>query len=224
MKTVLQLLAASALSAGMVIGGVVIASAALSSEEESHQFTGLDIRDLWTAEPVRIDRAAQNLERLPPRYASHVVMSEPAPQVQDTAANSAQEALGARIAQIDLTSTGAVYDEPAEASLDVLSPQHMAWCSQRYRSYEPLDNTYRSFNGELRDCVSPYQVEAPAEIEEGEAAVMTVSSEPSSSDGYALQDDHIASCMERYRSYSPADNTYQPYGGGPRQPCELASF
>lgn len=224
MKTVLQLLAASALSAGMVIGGVVIASAALWPEEETHQFTGLDIRDLWTAEPVRIDREAQNLERLPPRYASHVVMSEPAPLVQDTAANSAQEELGSIIAQVDLTSTGAVYDEPSEASLDVLSPQHTAWCSQRYRSYEPLDNTYRSFNGELRDCVSPYQVEAPAEIGEGEAEVMTVSSEPSSSDGYSLKEDQIASCMERYRSYSPADNTYQPYGGGPRQPCELASF
>lgn len=224
MKTVLQLLAASALSAGMVIGGVVIASAALSPEEETHQFTGLDIRDLWTAEPVRIDRAAQNLERLPPRYASHVVMREPEPQVQETAANSAQEDLGSRIAQIDLTSTGAVYDEPSEASLDTLSPQHIGWCSQRYRSYDSLDNTYRSFNGELRDCVSPYEIEAPAEHGEGEAEIMTVSSESSSSDGYSLQEDHVVSCMERYRSYRASDNTYQPYGGGPRQPCELASF
>lgn len=26
-------------------------------------------------------------------------------------------------------------------------------------------------------------------------------------------------CGARYRSYNPADNTYQPYGGGPRQKC-----
>lgn len=26
-------------------------------------------------------------------------------------------------------------------------------------------------------------------------------------------------CGARYRSYNPADNTYQPYGGGPRQTC-----
>ncbi|SFB62861.1 BA14K-like protein [Rhizobium sp. NFR07] len=26
-------------------------------------------------------------------------------------------------------------------------------------------------------------------------------------------------CGARYRSYNPADNTYQPYGGGPRRTC-----
>lgn len=26
-------------------------------------------------------------------------------------------------------------------------------------------------------------------------------------------------CSARYRSYDAADNTYQPYGGGPRKPC-----
>lgn len=225
MKTVLQLLAASALSAGMVIGGVVIASAALSpEEEEAHQFTGLDIRELWTAEPVRIDPAAQNLERLPPRYASHVVMIEPAAQVQVAEANSAQENLQSKVAQIDLASTGAVDDEPSESSPDTLSPQHIGWCSQRYRSYDSLDNTYRSFSGELRDCVSPYEIEAPADYVEDEAQVMTVSSGSSSSASYLVEDGHAAGCMERYRSYRASDNTYQPYGGGPRRQCELASF
>ncbi|MER9869926.1 BA14K family protein [Mesorhizobium sp. M0136] len=27
-------------------------------------------------------------------------------------------------------------------------------------------------------------------------------------------------CFSRYRSYRPADNTYQPYSGGPRSQCE----
>ena len=26
-------------------------------------------------------------------------------------------------------------------------------------------------------------------------------------------------CSARYRSYDPGDNTYQPYGGGPRRTC-----
>jgi hypothetical protein len=32
--------------------------------------------------------------------------------------------------------------------------------------------------------------------------------------------EHVQACFERYRSYWPEDNTYQPYGGGPRQQCE----
>lgn len=30
-------------------------------------------------------------------------------------------------------------------------------------------------------------------------------------------------CQQRYRSYRAADNSYQPFDGGPRRPCELAS-
>jgi hypothetical protein len=31
---------------------------------------------------------------------------------------------------------------------------------------------------------------------------------------------HAQSCFERYRSYRPEDNSYQPFGGGPRRQCE----
>ena len=37
--------------------------------------------------------------------------------------------------------------------------------------------------------------------------------------GFGLSDDHIDYCFSRYRSYRPEDNSYQPYGGGPRQQC-----
>ena len=30
---------------------------------------------------------------------------------------------------------------------------------------------------------------------------------------------HLGLCQQRYRSYSVADNTYQPFDGGPRKPC-----
>lgn len=52
MKPLIKLLSASALAAGMVIGGVVLASAALAPEEAPHNFTGLDIRDLWTMKQI----------------------------------------------------------------------------------------------------------------------------------------------------------------------------
>lgn len=30
---------------------------------------------------------------------------------------------------------------------------------------------------------------------------------------------HISLCQQRYRSYTVADNSYQPFDGGPRKPC-----
>lgn len=33
---------------------------------------------------------------------------------------------------------------------------HAEWCLSRYRSYNPDDNTFRAFSGEIRSCVSPY--------------------------------------------------------------------
>lgn len=41
-----------------------------------------------------------------------------------------------------------------------------------------------------------------------------------SADQEAVSADHVAYCFDRYRSYRPEDNTYQPYGGGPRRQCE----
>jgi len=33
---------------------------------------------------------------------------------------------------------------------------HAEWCLSRYRSYNPDNNTFRAFSGEIRSCVSPY--------------------------------------------------------------------
>ncbi|WP_040300829.1 BA14K family protein [Agrobacterium albertimagni] len=224
MKPVIKLLSASALAAGMVIGGVVLASAALAPEEDPHRFTGLDIKDLWTMEPVRIDRTAQNLERLPPRYASHVVMVEPDAQATDRSVQTAASERGSEVADIDILVTAAI-DEPTSGfGADTLPPEHFSWCEARYRSYDPVRNTYRSFSGETRPCDSPYQVEVMAELDEGDAQVMTVSAGGNNPGAGMENEGHVMACMERYRSYRPSDNTYQPYGGGPRQPCQLASF
>jgi hypothetical protein len=49
----------------------------------------------------------------------------------------------------------------------------------------------------------------------------TVESFYSSADaGIGLTDDHVSNCFDRYRSYRPEDNSYQPYGGGSRRQCE----
>jgi hypothetical protein len=33
---------------------------------------------------------------------------------------------------------------------------HVAWCSNRYRSYNPRRNTWVSYSGHVRQCISPY--------------------------------------------------------------------
>jgi hypothetical protein len=224
MKPLIKLLSASALAAGMVIGGVVLASAALAPEEAPHNFTGLDIRDLWTMKPVRIDRSAQNLERLPPRYASHVVMTEPDTDVSDGSVQTAVAERDSEVADIDILVTAAIDESTSGFGADTLPPEHFSWCEARYRSYDPVRNAYRSFSGEIRPCDSPYQVEIMAELDEGDANVTTVSADGSNPVAGMKNETHVMACMERYRSYRPSDNTYQPYGGGPRQPCQLASY
>lgn len=37
-----------------------------------------------------------------------------------------------------------------------VSPSHVSWCYDRYRSYREYDNTFQPYNGPRRQCVSPY--------------------------------------------------------------------
>lgn len=225
MKPVLQLLAASALAVGMTIGGVVLASSALSPEEDPHRFTGLDIKDLWTSEPVRVDPDQQTLDRLPPRYASHVVISEPQQNTAQKQAETVERTTRSRIAEVPILADAPKMGEAEnETAVNALPPEHFAWCSERYRSYEPMSNTYRSFSGESRSCASPFQTDVGVQTEEAGAELVTVSGGDMEATPYALDEEHVMACMQRYRSYRPTDNTYQPYGGGPRQTCGSAAF
>lgn len=34
--------------------------------------------------------------------------------------------------------------------------RHVRWCKNRYKSYKPRSNTWVSYSGKVRECVSPY--------------------------------------------------------------------
>jgi len=34
--------------------------------------------------------------------------------------------------------------------------RHVEWCFNHYRSYNPRNNTWVSYSGEVRQCISPY--------------------------------------------------------------------
>ena len=42
------------------------------------------------------------------------------------------------------------YDSPAYGN------SHVRWCMERYRSYNARYNTWVSYDGDVRQCVSPY--------------------------------------------------------------------
>lgn len=49
-------------------------------------------------------------------------------------------------------------DQLASNALEDLAvdEEHVQWCFARYRSYNPDDNTFRAFSGQIRTCASPY--------------------------------------------------------------------
>lgn len=75
--------------------------------------------------------------------------------------------------------------------------------------------------GPSNEAVSPLPVEAdrfseePAVQDQVEQAT-ALDRRPASYGTW----EHAESCFARYRSYRPEDNTYQPYGGGPRSQCQ----
>ena len=139
---------------------------------------------------------------------------------------------------VDMVTTASVEpvpeDDPVETSpAGQLSIAHIEWCASRYRSYRASDNSYQPYSGGRRPCVSPQSQDvasaapAPSQDDYAEYAEYGDGSSPDLVE-YASGDagssiyvtaEHVEYCFSRYRSYRPEDNTYQPYGGGPRRQC-----
>jgi hypothetical protein len=169
--------------------GACVAVASLASyviaEPERHSFANLAAPDLWTTEPRRIDPSAQHYERLPPLYSTYVT-NAPALKIAD--ASKELQPIPAKVVQ----------QKPW------LSAEHIQWCAQRYRSFDPATNSYRSYSGQVRHCTSPSDVAQPDEGPQ---------------DGPPISAQAADWCASRYRSYRREDNTYQPFDG-PRRACQ----
>jgi hypothetical protein len=137
---------------------------------------------------------------------------------------------------LDTTVTGSIQpidsEEQPSPSAE-LNAAHVEWCANRYRSYRPRDNSYTRYSGGRRICVSPYtdaagpsgvvspppdEDDSYAEDADALSSQMDYVSAGTSENTY-LTEEHVGYCFSRYRSYRPEDNTYQPYGGGPRRQC-----
>ncbi|MDC7745799.1 MULTISPECIES: BA14K family protein [Rhizobium] len=173
--------------------GACIAAASVAShvvaDPKSHAFHDLAEPDLWTTNPVKVDHQRQGYERIAPLYSSYVT--------EAPAITTASMTAGAKPAYTG-PSTARQTPQPK------FSTEHLAWCAQRYRSFDPAANSYRSFSGEIRTCSSPYQ----QTVAEADGSV-----------GVKVNAQAATWCAARYRSYRPEDNSYQPWDG-PRRTCE----
>ncbi|WP_348640561.1 PBP1A family penicillin-binding protein [Chelativorans sp. Marseille-P2723] len=108
----------------------------------------------------------------------------------------------------DFAPQGAAADAPAVwrgAACDINA------CSRRYRSFRAEDCTYQPYGGGARRlCPIP---PAAAEAERA-APVQAVGGQQQ------LLSCNYRACSRYYRSFRPADCSYQPYGGGPRRLCQ----
>jgi hypothetical protein len=234
-KALLGILAGLVVSLGMFAGGLAAAIYFLAIEPPRELNTTADVGELWSAQPRRVKTTAQALERVP----DATVSPQPGPSAAiREAGKQSESALEPR--SIDAITTGAVpdvgvRDRKQQKPAPAMSEAHLKWCASRYRSYRPSDNSYTPYSGGRRQCVSPYQ--------RNTATAATPTAPPLDGSEYAENDEdpsffpleyvstdaqegtdftsqHVRYCFSRYRSYRPEDNTYQPYGGGPRKECQ----
>ena len=177
-----------------------------------------DTASVWTLEPVVVSEAGEAFERLPSRQATDD--SEASfPARAETVADDVELTFGPD-QPIDATLAASIAAEnPAEPVTEITSAMntaHVQWCADRFRSYRVEDNSYNAYRGGRRECVSPFFNGGSAAREDGGSYA-----DATNSAGVIgrLSPRHIQSCFDRYRSYRPEDNSYQPYSGGPRRQC-----
>jgi hypothetical protein len=229
MKNLVAVLSGFLLTLGVFGGGALTTIFFVNAKPTPvHSLDG-DTGALWTNKAVVVKADAGGLERLPARPQPQKVSQDTGPQAQ--APSSPPDQAESPKPVPDSMTTAAISPKAAPQPVASTNAAHVEWCSQRYRSYDPADNSYNSYSGVRRECVSPYSetasnVDAPAASDEMQRADASAEDSPTLISAAAgemspvLDSEHVQSCFDRYRSYRPKDNSYQPYGGGPRQQCE----
>lgn len=210
MKILVTMLSGFCLTLAIFAGGALTAIYFVNAKPVPVHPLDMDTGSLWSNKPVKVNRTAQNLERLPAR----TVTRQPDEALQKPQAGQFQPAGGSQ-QPIDSTTTAAISADPGSAT----DPAHAEWCSQHYQSYDPGDDSYNAYSGVRRKCVSPHSEEAGLPATKGDSGFITAAN-ADEMPGAGASTEHVQSCFDRYRSYRPEDNTYQPYGGGPRRQCE----
>ncbi|WP_320203754.1 BA14K family protein [Agrobacterium rosae] len=115
-----------------IVAGAMTAASGLMATNHEVSMLDTDNGPLWTTAPVRVDRLAQNYERLP----STVAYADP-PSAQNSIASNKDEAHNK--------------SDPSQ-----LKQEATAWCRVKYRSYNDADDSYQpSTGGPRKPCLAP---------------------------------------------------------------------
>lgn len=242
MKYVFALIGGFALTLAVFVAGALMATIYIVAEPRNSG-PAPDTAAMWTRDAVRVVDTG-DLERVPARPTATAAEGEDQAETADAAGAVDGMVTGAIAAEAGTRMDGTEEQPAAEPSAEVAAQMqrlrlaHDRWCSRRYRSYRAEDGTYQPYGGGRQMCDSPYRsdleaaiggdftIEANTEnafVLEGdgfgaELETAEAGREPVWNGGTAS--DHVRSCFERYRSYRPEDNSYQPFDGGPRRQCE----
>ncbi|WP_306797019.1 BA14K family protein [Mesorhizobium sp. GbtcB19] len=278
------------LTLAVFASGLAFATWLLAAKPVRQATPTTGVSELWTKDAQPVDPQKQNLERIPAQQAAAAPAKpgEPAPPpkpdgtAQATALAAPAPPAAPRLQPLPEVSqpgqpapdAGAAQQPPTpnRQAEQQLPSAHLQWCATRYRSYRPQENSYRSYSGELRPCISPYydpagDRTASSGQNDQQGQNEQANEQPGASDqqdattddrmiddqaemqgyattrgGYAttyggppeeispeaeaaarggpVSADHADNCFNRYRSYDPRDNSYQPFDGGPRRQCE----
>ena len=172
MKALLGIAGGFVLTLAVFASGLAFATWMLAAKPVRQATPTIGVSELWTKDAQAVDPQKQNLERIPAQQAAPAKAGGgPAPgetgKTADGATQTAALAAPATPAQPRLQPLPGV-SAPCQPSPDANAAQqsapaqrqlpvaHLQWCASRYRSYRPDENSYRSYSGELRPCISPY--------------------------------------------------------------------
>ncbi|WFP61758.1 MULTISPECIES: BA14K family protein [unclassified Mesorhizobium] len=225
MKALLGIVGGFVLTLAVFASGLAFATWLLAAKPVRQATPAIGVSELWTKDAQPVDPAKQDLERIPAQQSA----GAPAKAGEGAKANSGTQTAALPTPQTaapqqlqplpDVTPPSASQTGQPDAAVQPseqppaqqaqLPAAHLEWCANRYRSYRPEENSYRSYSGELRPCVSPYFDPG------GDSTASTDAGQNGQVDQGATADDQAE--ME---GYAPTRDGYAATYGGP--PEEIA--
>lgn len=224
------------LSFGMFVAGIIFTIFVVMGGTAQEAGNSVDVAEVWSSEPRAVDTQAQAFERLP-------AATQPAETTKPEAVAAGAEPAVDRVTTAALSAVRPedAVEMPEDRAAARLLTAHNDWCKRRYRSFDPFTNSYAPYAGGRAECMSPYFAQyadlagetapsgnqrfAPVEVQWASSERFpTEEAQPADyvmgETALVVDDRHVEDCYARYRSYNPGDNSYQPFGGGPRMQCE----
>lgn len=177
MKALLGIVGGFVLTLVVFASGLAFATWLLAAKPVRQATPAIGVSELWTKDARPVDPQKQNLERIPAQQAAAAPAKpgEPAaPPKPDGAGQATALAAPAApappvaprlqplpdVSQLGQPALDANRNQqppaPNRQAEQQMPVAHLQWCASRYRSYRPQENSYRSYSGELRPCISPY--------------------------------------------------------------------